>query len=173
MTHDRRETANLRRAAAAILKGSTLRAEARRLGLTKTGLRRALTAPRTAGLRQHREETYAATWKPILDEQAWLALRALLDGNAGPGTTSRRYLLTGGLAVCGLCGANLVARPKADGRRCYVCATDQGGCGKIRQLAAPLEFDEGYDRKPDPHSAARHATSAPRPRRAARSRIAG
>lgn len=35
----------------------------------------------------------------------------------------------------GRCGANLVARPKADGKRCYTCTA----CGKIRRLAAPLE----------------------------------
>ena len=35
----------------------------------------------------------------------------------------------------------MVARPKGDGRRCYVCASgvDFLGCGKIRQLSEPLE----------------------------------
>jgi hypothetical protein len=34
-----------------------------------------------------------------------------------------------------------VSRPRADGRRCYVCASGLGfdGCGKIRSLAEPLE----------------------------------
>jgi hypothetical protein len=43
--------------------------------------------------------------------------------------------------VCGLCGAKLVARPRGDKRRCYVCATGPNfhGCGKIRSLSEPLE----------------------------------
>jgi len=57
--------------------------------------------------------------------------------NAAP----RRYLLTGGLAVCGLCGKPLTARPRGDKRRSMVCATGPGfhGCGKIRVLAEPVE----------------------------------
>lgn len=137
--HEPMEVRALRSAARRILEGGSLRQEARRLGMTTTGLRRSLTSARAAGLRQHRDATYPAVWRPILAESDWLALRQLLDANQGPGNAGRRYLLTGGVATCGLCGANLVARPKADGRRCYVCATDQGGCGKIRQLAAPLE----------------------------------
>src|SRR5262249_49952644 len=70
------------------------------------------------------------------------ALRYLLGA---PGrmkrTYARAYLLTGGLAVCGLCGKPLVARPRGDGRRSMVCASGPGfyGCGKIRILADPLE----------------------------------
>lgn len=134
VTHEPTEARKLRDAARRLVEGrSSLRAEARRLGLTTTGLRRALTRPRAVGLRQHGDETYPAQWKPILDEATWLALRELLD-RPGNGA-GRRYLLTGGLAVCGLCGANLVARPKANGQRCYTCTV----CGKIRRLAAPVE----------------------------------
>jgi hypothetical protein len=45
------------------------------------------------------------------------------------------------MTVCGLCGTNLVARPRGDKRRCMVCATGPGfhGCGKIRVLAEPVE----------------------------------
>jgi len=46
-----------------------------------------------------------------------------------------------GIATCGLCGHTLVSRPKGDGQPCYVCASDQGGCGKIRVLANDFEED--------------------------------
>jgi hypothetical protein len=67
--------------------------------------------------------------------------RILLDPERLKTYRASRYLLTGGLGRCGLCEAKLVARPKADKRRCYVCATGPGfvGCGKIRCLADPLE----------------------------------
>jgi site-specific DNA recombinase len=52
----------------------------------------------------------------------------------------RRYLLTGGLARCGLCGAALIAQPSNSGRRAYVCPRPSlGGCGKIRIAAEGLE----------------------------------
>jgi hypothetical protein len=58
------------------------------------------------------------------------------------GSTQRSYLLRG-VARCGLCGKGLVARPRADRRRCYVCASGPGfnGCGGIRILADELEQD--------------------------------
>jgi site-specific DNA recombinase len=103
---------------------------------SKTSLRRIVLSPRIAGLRQHRDETFPAAWKPIITEDEHLRLRARYGSPGRP--AGRRYVLAG-VAFCGLCGTRLIARPKADGRRCYVCASDQGGCGKIRQLAAPLE----------------------------------
>lgn len=54
--------------------------------------------------------------------------------------TGRRYLLTGGLARCGLCGAALVSQPANSGRRAYVCPRPSlGGCGRIRIAADGLE----------------------------------
>lgn len=92
--------------------------------------------PRIAGLPEHNGATYPATWPAIIPEEQHLQLRARFSATGK--AYGRRYLLAG-LARCGLCTAPLIARPKADGRRCYVCASDTGGCGKIRQLAAPLE----------------------------------
>jgi site-specific DNA recombinase len=56
------------------------------------------------------------------------------------GKLARSYLLTG-LLYCGVCGQKLVARPRADKRRCYCCPTgvNFSGCGKIRRLAEPVE----------------------------------
>lgn len=108
-------------------------------------LRRMLLSGRIAGLRTHHGKVVtAALWEPIIDRQTHEELLAILgDPNRRRWTTAptRKYLLTGGMAVCGCCGAALVARPKQGGTRCYVCASgiDFSGCGKIRRLADPIE----------------------------------
>lgn len=118
---------------------------------TQTVLRRLLLSPRVAGRRQHQGRAIGeARWPAILDEITWGRVRAILEDPARrQNTFARRYLLAG-IAVCGLCDARLVARPRGDKRRCYVCARGPGfrGCGKIRSLADPLEklvVDEMFD----------------------------
>ncbi len=152
----RQAEANLiREAAARILAGESVRgiaADWNATGVsTVTGrpwtqhvLKRLLTSPRVAGLREHRGAVAAtAEWPAIVDRSTWDRVRAILNDprrRTNDGRTARRYLLTG-VGTCGLCGAKLVARPRDDGRRCYVCASGPGfsGCGKIRVLADPLE----------------------------------
>ena len=80
-----------------------------------------------------------AQWPAVLDEQTWRTVSALVKGRA----TGRSYpkTLLSGIATCGLCGHTLASRPRGDGKPAYVCATDLGGCGKIRILAADFEQD--------------------------------
>ena len=67
-----------------------------------------------------------AVWPAIVDRETVEQLRALLrDPKRRVNGNPRRYLLTG-LARCGSCGARLVARPRDDKRRCYVCASGPG-----------------------------------------------
>ena len=144
---NRREANAIRKAARDLLAGSNLARSIRAWNgkgittptggrWTKSSFRRMILSARIAGLREHGGSTYSATWPEIITQDEHTRLRALYSA---PGRAiARRYVLAG-LARCGLCGAKLVARPKADGRRCYVCATDHGGCGKIRTLAAPVE----------------------------------
>jgi site-specific DNA recombinase len=111
-----------------------------------SSLRRVLTSPRIAGLRVHQGEVIGeAVWPAIIDRATHEQLIARLSD---PSRTLRRmpprkYLLTGGLLRCALCGQPMVARPKADGRRCYVCARYPGrpNCGRMRCLAEPLEAE--------------------------------
>ena len=112
---------------------------------THSVLQRVLTAPSTAGLRNLRGTVARGTWPAIIGEDEHRRLQAILldpERRRWKGNGARRYLLTG-FAYCSLCEARLVARPRGDKRRCYVCATGPGfhGCGKIRVLAEPLEAD--------------------------------
>lgn len=90
----------------------------------KTTLRRVLVNPRLRG--------------PILKAREFDRLRKRLEARVqtNPG---RRYLLTGGLARCGLCGAPLESQP-SNGAPSYVCRkTEAGGCGRIRIAAEAFE----------------------------------
>lgn len=144
----------IREAAALVLSGRTISGIVKdwdRRGIrTSTGkvwrsvsLRRMLTSARIAGVRELRDEVETdAVWPAIISKGELSRLRTiLLDPQRRTNHGARKYLLSGGLVTCGLCGAHLVARPRGDKKRCYVCASDPGigGCGKIRSLAEPLE----------------------------------
>ena len=98
---------------------------------------------RISGQRSYRGEIVAqGDWEPIITPDHSARLRALLTDPARLTVrTVRRYLLSGGLLRCRPCGAVLVARPRGDGARRYVCAKGPGkpGCGGVAILAEPLE----------------------------------
>lgn len=92
-------------------------------------VRKMVTAPTVAGKRVHRGRIVGrGNWEAILDESTWQACKLKLsqprrvvrkDGGTYPisdahrsSATGRRYLLTGGLAVCGVCEASLIASMK-------------------------------------------------------------
>jgi site-specific DNA recombinase len=108
-------------------------------------VRRQLTEPYMAGHRVHQGRIIGVgTWAPLVPPDRWLlAQDVITDPRRRTNSNGREYMLTRGLAVCGLCSAALVARPRNDGRRAYVCAAGTGfhGCGKIGSLAEPLEAD--------------------------------
>lgn len=106
-------------------------------------LRRIMTSGRIAGLREHKGEIVGeAEWEPIIDDVTHNRLRTrLLDpARRTTKTNARKYLLTG-IAVCGNCGAKLVARPREDGARRYACVSGPGfgGCNTIFRMAEPVE----------------------------------
>jgi site-specific DNA recombinase len=152
-----REAKLIREAAGRVLAGESLRGiltdwAARRVK-TPTGgtwkqhsLRRMLMSPRIAGLRQHQGVVVGdAEWKGIIDRATHERIkRVLSDPGRRTNGLSRSYLLTG-LLVCGRCGVDagvkLVARPREDKRRQYVCASGPNfsGCGALTTLAEPVE----------------------------------
>ena len=142
----------IRAAAAEVLAGGTLWGICNRWNAegvaTVTGaqwrpqiLRGILTRGRIAGWREHKGELVAeAEWPAIITRADLERLRAMFrDPSRRTNRRSTRYLLTGGVARCGLCHVPLVARGRGEGTRGYVCATQYGGCGKVRVTAEPFE----------------------------------
>lgn len=111
-------------------------------------VRSIVTAPRIVGLRVHHGSTIPAAWAPIVDRVTWERAKARLASNR-PGFTRdqrRRYLLTGGLAVCAECGSALISGTSkaAGGIRVpsYLCphpTRPEAGCGRCSILAERLE----------------------------------
>lgn len=105
--------------------------------ITYKTLNRMLTNPTVAGYRVYRGEIVGrGLWDPILDEATWQSLRAKLAKPRSVQTkiggtyditehqygdrstrTRRRYLLTGGIAVCGVCDPSTPMR--AQRRKVY------------------------------------------------------
>jgi site-specific DNA recombinase len=121
--------------------------------LTAGRVRTMVTNPTVAGHRVHRGRIIGrGVWQPILDEDTWQACRARLganrtvrraDGSDYPVTAAhignpagRKYLLTGGLVRCDVCGAALVGSVKQlnGGRRTkpyLLCHPNTGGRGCV------------------------------------------
>jgi hypothetical protein len=81
---------------------------------------------------------------PIVDEGTWRRAVALLtDESRRQRRSSRRYLLSGGLLVCGRCGTALRSKPHHSGGQrvpSYACPTSKvGGCGGVSVRAVELE----------------------------------
>lgn len=151
------EADHIRSAAKLVLDGASLRSicstwNTEGVGTVTGGkwtthvLRRILTAPHTAGLRAHKGAVIReGQWPAILDRKDSMRLSAILNDPARRKNElggARRYLLAGFL-VCGRCGTRMVARPRSDKRRAYVCASGPGfgGCGRMGVLAEPLEAE--------------------------------
>ncbi|WP_418155422.1 recombinase family protein [Actinoalloteichus caeruleus] len=124
-----------------------------------TSIKRMVTGPTVAGYRVYRGNIIGkGNWKPILDEETWKACRLKLsqprrvirkDGKGeyaipakNSGFTGRRYLLTGGLVVCGVCGAPLSGAPRKVSKK-YVpyvyCNARNGGSGCVGTVMARID----------------------------------
>jgi DNA invertase Pin-like site-specific DNA recombinase len=147
------EAAVIREAATRFLAGESVRsiciALNERAEPTATGkewtsqtLRRMLESGRISGQREHRGVIVGpAEWPAIITPAETEQIRARLsDPSRRTNRTARRYLLAR-LLRCGLCGATLVSRPKADRTPRYVCASGpgSGGCGRITINADRVE----------------------------------
>ncbi len=126
--------------------------------ITATTVQSWLTNPTVAGHRVHQGQVVGrGVWEPILDEATWRAVRGRLsaprvversDGGTyaltgAARTTARRYMLTGGTAVCGVCDRPLIASMKQLRNRqpqpYYLCHPRTGGRGCVGIMAEWLE----------------------------------
>jgi site-specific DNA recombinase len=149
----------IRQAASRILAGESVRSVTRDLNdrgipsaeggrWSQRVLSRLLMNPRIAGLCTYKGEiTAKGAWPPVLDEERWRRLAAVLKSpdRAGrqynvtrEGTTSTYLLLN--LLRCGKCGHALAGRPRADRTRSYLCPSPaEGGCAGTRVVADAVE----------------------------------
>lgn len=92
---------------------------------TTTALRRVLTSPRIAGLREYGGKIVGpAAWPAIIDEDTWRLLCVMSEGRRRGRNTSGRWLLSA-LIQCPKCDGTLYAHPPAYG--CH--PSTRGGCG--------------------------------------------
>ena len=120
-------------------------------------IRSLVTSPNVAGLRPMPDGTLRrAIWDPILSRSTWERVRAVLtepcvltrsDGvkyrSSRRRATAHRHLLSAGIAICGVCGAQLSAQSTVDprGRRVttYICNPKSGGLVCAAMVAHRLE----------------------------------
>jgi hypothetical protein len=110
-------------------------------------VRRLLTSPRIAGLREHHGEIVAeATWPPLIDRETFDRLAARIEGRALKQGRPHKYMLSGGILRCGVCKQPMSgAHHKASkGKRAateYRCLPVPGPkrCGKISVAAQAVD----------------------------------
>jgi len=129
--------------------------------VTGKTVRKALTNPAVAGLRSYHGEILATgIWEPIISEETRQQILARIgsvrevhttDGKihlVDPAATQvkdrtrRKYLLTGGAVVCGVCKSPLAAsirKFKSGSGAYYFCSKNLGGKGCVTIAAGPLE----------------------------------
>jgi hypothetical protein len=148
---------------------------------TRTGLRKVLLRPLNAGLIEHRGEIVATLvgGEPLIDRDDYDRLVAMFAARRRGRPPSPKYLCSGDVAVCGLCGVTLYGRPREglrlypDGevRREYWCGPSTRGCMGIAidqraldELAAALAVEILSDPR---HSRQVEAAAAEHAQRAA------
>jgi len=145
------EAALLREAARRILDGEAINAICRdwntrgirttgEKGWRSTALRRTLSTYQVTGRRFYEGVPYPARWDAILTVAEHAALLRLFDARGGQPAAIRTHFLSR-LLRCGLCGHVMVGKQTSRGARGYGCVSgpDDGGCGRIRRRADPLE----------------------------------
>jgi site-specific DNA recombinase len=139
----------LRSAAMRVAAGGSIGQEARelnRLGLlTPTGkrwesgtLRRALCAPRIAGLRSYQGKVVGpASWPAIIDEETWHRLCVMADGRKRGRSTASKWLLSA-LIECPKCGRHLYGNGPAYGCHQSNAAACGGASISVRHADAKV-----------------------------------
>ncbi|MDV8146265.1 recombinase family protein [Arthrobacter sp. B10-11] len=101
-------------------------------------VRHVLLNPRNAGKRAYRDEIMGdAEWPAIVDEERWLAVKAVLENPTRQSGRPTGKRLLSGLAVCGICGATVHAGGATRrGVGNYRCS---GSTGHFSRKADPVD----------------------------------
>lgn len=107
-------------------------------GWSMNRVRQLLRNERYAGLSSYKGDAVQPEdieWEPLIDRETWAKYLRMRETRKVSGSWSRatRHLL-GGIAVCGVCGSRMTARPD-HGRQTYACAVNW--C--VSRLAAPVD----------------------------------
>jgi DNA invertase Pin-like site-specific DNA recombinase len=108
-------------------------------------IRRMCVNPRYIGRRTHHgTDVGEALWPALVDETTWRRAQHLLTSEDRPKRRSaRKYLLSGGLLVCGACGTPLRSKPshtRTGPVATYACPPPNlGGCAGVNIRAEPTE----------------------------------
>ena len=109
---------------------------------SRTSIRTILLNPRIAGLSAYHEEIVGTgKWEPLVAEETWRAVRALLEDPGRKPPRGVRTLL-GGLALCP-CGNVVTSMPSHTGHHIYRCTPSTRNRayrgGHVARQAAPVE----------------------------------
>ncbi|MGH3365676.1 MAG: recombinase family protein [Nocardioidaceae bacterium] len=105
-----------------------------------------LRAGRNAGFIEHNGKVVGrfADGEPIITEDEWREIVAVMQARRRGRPVTERYLLSGGHLLCGICGRPMTGKRKASrgggsAHRFYVCRKQGDGCGRISIMAERVE----------------------------------
>lgn len=123
-----------------VLAGESVYGIAKDFGMQRRTLKRALTNPAIAGLREYNGEHHPTPWKPIVEVDDWQRVVEILsDPERGTKEFNQRKYMLSGLVHC-RCGHRMTcgSSVRTEGLT-YECGKDKGGCGGTRIVMKPLE----------------------------------
>ncbi|KIR64745.1 recombinase family protein [Micromonospora haikouensis] len=140
--HHTTDAPRVRDAARRLLAGETVYGIAKDFGMQPRTLKRAITNPAIAGLREYNGQFYPTPWEPIVDREDWERVCEILsDPSRRTSETNQRKYMLSGLVYCH-CGNRMTSTSaKRTEGPTYECSPTKtgGGCGRARIVMRPLE----------------------------------
>lgn len=126
-----------------LLAGELVYGISKDFGMQPRTLKRAITNPAIAGLREYNGELFPTPWERIVDRDDWQRVCEILADPARrkSETNQRKYMLSG-LVYCH-CGNRMTStsakRTEGPTYECSPNKLNKGGCGRARIVMRPLE----------------------------------
>ncbi|MBM0259362.1 recombinase family protein [Micromonospora sp. 4G55] len=138
--HHTTDAPRVRDAVRRLLAGETVYGISKDFGMQPRTLKRAVTNPAIAGLREYNGELFPTPWEPIVDREDWQRVCEILaDPSRRKSETNQRKYMLSGLVFCH-CGNRMTSTSaKRTEGPTYECSKALGGCGRARIVMRPLE----------------------------------